>query len=514
MLLKHKLILLCGLPLLGLAASIVASFALSRTVQEQTTQARDTSAVFAEHARRMQFDVVQVQQWLTDISATRGQDGLDDGFKKAEASRTRFLAGLAAFKQRYEREQNQAQLKQLQALETAFADYYQTGRAMASVYVKDGPTAGNQMMGRFDQAAERLTESLNPFVEAQVAQFNTALTGVQQGASAMSRWMGLGGLGLILVTLTMAAVQVRSITRPMHHLCQMLTNGAKETTSVAHHVAASSELLAEGASEQAASLEETSASLEEIASMTKRNAHSAQTAKEFTAKARASAETGTAAMQEMTAAMADIKLASGNIAKILKTIDEIAFQTNILALNAAVEAARAGESGSGFAVVADEVRNLAQRSAQAARETAEKIGDSVSQSERGAVISAKVAGVLHEITEEVRRVDELAGEIAAASQEQSLGLSQLNTAVSHMDQVTQANAASSEESASAAQELNDHARTLTAAIQDLEELVGSAEAKPPAEAPPAGPVNGNGTPRRSPSPTQQKPQPALLTAHS
>ncbi len=195
--------------------------------------------------------------------------------------------------------------------------------------------------------------------------------------------------------------------------------------------------------------------------------------KESTTQARAAADTGTADMREMTAAMADIKSASDNIAKILRTIDEIAFQSNLLALNAAVEAARAGEAGAGFAVVADELRSLAQRSAQAARETADKIADSISKSERGVVMSAKVANELQEIVGKVRRVDELMAEIATASIEQSQSLAQLNIAVSQMDKVTKANSASSDRSASAAEKLNVHAATLRLAIQDLKELVGS-----------------------------------------
>jgi methyl-accepting chemotaxis protein len=234
--------------------------------------------------------------------------------------------------------------------------------------------------------------------------------------------------------------------------------------------------LAEGASEQAASLEETSASLEEMSSMTKRNADSALAAKELTGQTRAAAECGARDMQEMNDAMAAIKTSGDNIAKIIKTIDEIAFQTNILALNAAVEAARAGEAGMGFAVVADEVRNLAQRSAQAAKETAEKIEDSIGKSHRGVQISGKVAGGLQEIVAKARKVDELVAEIAAASREQNEGISQVNAAIGEMDKVTQNNAASAEESASASEELNAQAATLKDSVGELLKLVDGSNA--------------------------------------
>jgi len=176
-------------------------------------------------------------------------------------------------------------------------------------------------------------------------------------------------------------------------------------------------------------------------------------------------------MTALVGAMDAIKTSSADIAKIIKTIDEIAFQTNILALNAAVEAARAGEAGAGFAVVADEVRNLAQRCAQAAKETASKIEDAVQKSAVGADISAKVAKSLEEIVGKARQVDEMAGEVAAASQEQSQGISQVNIAVTQMDKVTQSNAANAEESAAAAEELTAQAESLKDAVSELLRLV-------------------------------------------
>ncbi|MDX2111434.1 MAG: methyl-accepting chemotaxis protein [Verrucomicrobiota bacterium] len=279
------------------------------------------------------------------------------------------------------------------------------------------------------------------------------------------------GVVTLLATVGVILLVVRSVTRPLDHGIKTLMETSNHVASAAEQISSSSQSLAEGASEQAASLEETSSSLEEMSSMTQRNAAHAQKANELSKATRAAADSGASEMQEMTTAMAGIKSASDNISKILKTIDEIAFQTNILALNAAVEAARAGEAGMGFAVVADEVRNLAQRAASAARETGEKIADSVTKSERAVAISSRVAIGLQEIVAKARQVDELVAEIATASKEQSQGITQINTTVSQMDKITQSNAANAEESASSAQELNALAETLKGAVSDLEHLV-------------------------------------------
>jgi methyl-accepting chemotaxis protein len=208
-----------------------------------------------------------------------------------------------------------------------------------------------------------------------------------------------------------------------------------------------------------------------MASMTQRNSENAQNAKALANQARSTADAGAAEMEQMKAAMNAIKGSSVEISKIIKTIDEIAFQTNILALNAAVEAARAGEAGLGFAVVADEVRNLAQRSAQAARETAEKISASTEKSEQGVRISEKMAVNLSAIVEKTRQLDERIAEIAQSSHEQSEGIGQLNSAVASMDKITQDNAALAQQSAAASEELKSQAGQVRLAVDALMQMV-------------------------------------------
>ena len=252
-----------------------------------------------------------------------------------------------------------------------------------------------------------------------------------------------------------------------------LQQGADQTASSSSQLSSASRSLATGCSEQGASVTETSASLEEISAMIRATADNATKAKEFANQARAAALLGKQTMSDMTVAMQSIETSSLDISKIVKNIDEIAFQTNILALNAAVEAARAGEAGAGFAVVADEVRSLAQRSAAAAKETADKIEAAIASTQRGSKSCTNVGDALEEIVGKVTEADVLVAEIASAAKEQAQGIRQVGVAMTQMDKVTQGNASSAEQTSSAAEELNSQAKLLQENVEQLQELIAS-----------------------------------------
>lgn len=284
---------------------------------------------------------------------------------------------------------------------------------------------------------------------------------------------GVSGVIAVLLTSLIGFYTGSSISNILKNLIGRLRGGSEQVNSSSEMLSVSSQELAESSSEQAASLEETTSSLEEMSSQIKHTAENSQQAEVAVKETRSLVEAGVSSMQKVTAAMEEIKNSSQETSKIIKTINDIAFQTNLLALNAAVEAARAGEAGKGFAVVAEEVRNLAQRSAEAANNTAELISRSQVSSESGAEVALEASENLKLIEENAGGVGTLIVEISAASREQAVGIDQMTSAISQMDNVVQGNAAASEESASSAEELSSQAEELNRIVNELSRLVDS-----------------------------------------
>ena len=365
------------------------------------------------------------------------------------------------------------------AMETALTNYVQAMGLLRGKLDKDFQAAMQMLDQEIPPLVRKLDEvggQLKTYCDAFAV--SRASTTVDRFASIRSSVLGWGSTSMAFAALAVALVTLSSarVRRRLTALVQRLSESAQMVSDSSSSVASASQTLAEGASEQAASLEETGASLEEVSSMTRSNTDNAEKVNVLARQAKAAADAGAKDMEAMAQAMSEIKTSSGDIAKIIKTIDEIAFQTNILALNAAVEAARAGEAGLGFAVVADEVRNLAHRAARAAQETAGKIENAVVKTGQGVAISEKVALKLKEILAKTGEVDALAEEVATASREQTQAIGQVNGAVSQMDKVTQSTAAMAEESASAAAEMTTQAASMKQAVSELLQWVGDSGA--------------------------------------
>jgi methyl-accepting chemotaxis protein len=328
-----------------------------------------------------------------------------------------------------------------------------------------GDAADRECTERFNTAIDHNVRTAEAQATAAGGRVRTSFVAITSAAGLALLVAGLLGTGI-----------VRSTTRSLRSLSDALDESATRTATAAAALATVSADLATGSSEQGAAVTETSASLEQMSAMIKSTADNAAQATELAAGARAAAEAGARTMTDMNAAMTAIEASSAEVAKIVKDIDEIAFQTNILALNAAVEAARAGEAGAGFAVVADEVRALAQRSAAAARETAGKIEAAIASSRRGADSCDRVGSSLGDIAGRVTAADRLVAEIASAAREQAQGIRQIGVAMSQLDRVTDENAARAGEGADAAAALAGQAGVMQESVARLRSLVSGVRA--------------------------------------
>jgi len=298
--------------------------------------------------------------------------------------------------------------------------------------------------------------------------------GIATSVKKASVAMFIGVAVAVILSVVQAIVTTRSIVRPINIIIDSLNVSANEVDSASSQLTGASNTLASGATQNAASLEETSAALEELSSMTSRNSDNALEANTLMDQTSSNVIQAESSMTKVITAMDEISRSGNEIGKIIKTIDEIAFQTNLLALNAAVEAARAGEAGAGFAVVADEVRNLAIRSADAAKNTADLIEATIKNINSGSELVNATAEAFKVVEANATKVGSLVSEVAAASKEQNQGITQISKAMSEMDKVTQANAATAEESASAASQLSLQASNLLNVVNEMDALAHGA----------------------------------------
>jgi methyl-accepting chemotaxis protein len=467
---------------------------LANRLQQDATE----MTALALEAKDMSAHVIQVQQFLTDVSATRGQDGLDDGFKLALEHREAFIQGLDKFVQASRVGRVDVPAVVLTGLRTRFDNFYNAGLTMAKAYVRGGPQEGNPMMEPFDKASTDMQADLQPFVKQQTELLVSSIASSLSDVRLM-QWLSAVVCAAAALVVGVASWRLaRSVVVPVGEVVQAVRRMASGDLSApiqarsfgeiatlidalavmqiqlsqsllavqdsasaidmaSGEVASGNQDLSQRTERTASNLQRTTGSIEELSGTVRLNAQSAVQAKALSGSASDVARRGGEVVAQVVTTMQDIHGSARRIADITGVIDGIAFQTNILALNAAVEAARAGEQGRGFA---SEVRSLAQRSAEAAREIRVLIGNSVERVEAGTTLVSQAGTTMSEIMASVERLSAIIGEISVAAAGQDSGISQVQSAIGQLDEMTQQNAALVEQSAAAAESLKQQAEHL------------------------------------------------------
>jgi len=366
----------------------------------------------------------------------------------------------------------------INAIKSALGQWVDTFPKFADLCTAGQAEQANEIaLKQITPLMDTLQKNAAAFGHANSARRDAGIAATQAGIQR-NQFVMLVISALVLLAGAGGFFAVTGLAKTLKHISDTVAEGAHQVAQVAAQVSSSSQTLAQGTSENAGSLEETSAATEQISSMARRNTENSQNAVSIVAHSVEKFAETNLALDGMVLAMGEINGSSQKISKIIKVIDEIAFQTNILALNAAVEAARAGEAGLGFAVVADEVRNLSQRCAQAARDTASLIEESISKSDSGKSKVDRVAEAIRGVTTEAAQVKTLVDEVSLGSQEQARGLDQISKSITQMEQAGQGAAATAEESAAAAEQLAAQSATLTDIGRQLRTLVDGGQAAP------------------------------------
>ncbi|MBF0285577.1 MAG: HAMP domain-containing protein [Magnetococcales bacterium] len=458
-----------------------------RNMQERVVSIKEEGLPNLLATHQMALGATQVQQWLTDVSATSDPEG----YKDADAAVAQFKEGMEALRRHYQLHQERESLGKLEALEKSFTIFHETGRRMAAAYLKDGQEAGNVIMEQFDKDADDMRSRVDAIAkeetESAIGMASQAVEAVQVILAIMGIVSVTGGVASLVVALVITrgitrplsqcseivfemsrgrlgascvnesrdelGDLVRSVTSMSARLRQVVSDVRQVTEQVgigSHELSETAQRLSQGAVEQAASIEETSSAMEEMTSNIHHNVDNAQSTEKVADQAAREAQASGEAVDRAVAAMRDI---SGKI----NMIEEIARQTNLLALNAAIESARAGEHGKGFAVVAAEVRKLAERSQTAAGEISRLSATTMT-------VAAEAGEKLSRLVPAIQQTAERVREISTSSQEQNQGADQINAAIQQLDQVIQQNAGASEEMAATAEELSAQAAQLRQAV--------------------------------------------------
>lgn len=497
------------------------------TISLLSNEIQEESAKFANKSLRAEIDVIQVQQWLTDISATRAAEGFDDGFDEAKRHQESFLQHIRDFKALYQSKNNTEKVNELEDFNTAFNDFYEMGKRMAQAYIEDGPEGGNKIMGQFDEVSETLQGRMENFLAFHQKQLDDNIREINDHIGFFFTVTMIAFIVFFIIMLLAMSYFARYLLRELGEEPSLVASIARsiadknldvrfrrdqkkfglyydifrmtdslkqfirqsqfisgQVQKTSEQIAESSQSLANGTVQQASAVEEISSICVEISSQSEQNMKSAQEAQDLVSTVQSEATTGETHMKDMVTAMMEIDATSKNISKVIKVIDEIAFQTNLLALNAAVEAARAGVHGKGFAVVANEVRDLAVRSAQAAKETETMISEAITKIQQGIGVANITAEAINAIIGGVSDVSNIVAEITQASKEQNEGIQQINQGIAQIESVTQQTSSISEQNAATSLELNK-------LIMDLHNQLSQFQLS---DAPPSQTIEGPATP--------------------
>lgn len=450
------------IPLVGGGIGIYAQRNAEQHAAE-TLAAADASRQMLDEARLAQVSLaVASAEWKNLLLRGADREAHDRylaAFRRAEEATDAALAQLASEAAKYGVEKERTD-----AVRAAVADAERTYSAELSNSVAFDPASAARLDRRVTGIGSEVLRQVDELVRDLRTAADAKIAAQKASSARQAAWlewiMLIGTVAGILLGGIFGALTSTAVVRHLAVLTGRMKDRTVAIASAANQVSSSSASVATTSSEQAAAIESSGAAIAQVNARVKENADRAGKARAVSQTSRTAAEESAAEISELQAAMTASVAASANITKIVKSIDEIAFQTNLLALNAAVEAARAGESGAGFAVVADEVRSLAQRSAQAARETADKIEDATAKNARGAELANRVGDTLRRVLENTRTVDALVREIAEASAEQSAGLEQTVASMQKVDHLTQSNAAAAEETAAAAHALDEQAERM------------------------------------------------------
>jgi methyl-accepting chemotaxis protein len=467
-----------GKKVIGLAATMIALLALLGTISLATFTAID------RHLATIKNDAIPGLQAMETIAtsvftfrsllwkhvASTSPSEMASIEDAMTITRKNLAVGLADYDRRISQPEDRAAFDQLQA---QLDRYFKAWETLALVS-RSGQNADAYALAMRD--VDPIARPLFAIVGSmekwnQVHGTEVSAAAMAQSATAR-RWSWIVFLVSLSAACLLSFYLVTSVNAALRKAVREISACADQVASAAREMAASSQSLARGCSDQAASLEETSAAGEQISGMARKNSENAQSAAGLATQSQQRLSETSGSLQQMVAAMNGIKQSSEEVSKINKVIDEIAFQTNLLALNAAVEAARAGEAGMGFAVVADEVRNLAERCAKAAKDTASLIEDSIGRSNDGKLKVDQVAVAVQALTAESTKVTRIIEEISQGGKEQTRGIEQVAKAMAQIEQVTQQSAATAEQSAAAAEQLTAQSATMREVVGDLAAMVG------------------------------------------